>query len=110
MMTLKPSFLILLVLSIATKTVLGFQTRTPLKTSFVPSYTSTTTTKQQQYSGSTSSLYAAPIDPAVVVNQAVGGIVNSPAILAVPIFGGVTVALVVVLFIVNSSSPTDPDV
>ena len=109
MMNLKPSVLILLVFTIATKTVLGFQTRTPLKTSFVPSQPSITTSKQQ-YSQSSTSLYAAPIDPAVVVDQAVGGLVNSPAILAVPIFGGVTVALVVVLFIVNSASPTDPDV
>merc|ERR1712151_772343 len=120
MMKLNPSILtsafLLLIVTIATRSVLGFQT------SIIPSTRSSQSpkavfvtsspcafTNNRSNNGKFTSLHAAPIDPGVVVDQAVGGLVNSPAIIAVPIFGGITVALVVVLFIVNSASPTDPD-
>merc|ERR1719410_56626 len=51
----------------------------------------------------------ATFDPAAIIGEFGAKLVLSPAIVAVPIVGGIGVALLVALFIVNSANPADPD-
>ena len=54
-------------------------------------------------------LSAEPIDPAAAIGQALGGLINSPAILAVPILAAVGVASLIAFLIVSYANPADPD-
>merc|ERR1719273_746993 len=75
----------------------------------------TTTTAQQHepssflLSSSSLTTAAEGIDPGTVVGQALGALVTSPAIIAVPILAGLAVTSLVAFFIVSYANPADPD-
>jgi len=52
---------------------------------------------------------ATTLDPTTAFTQLLGGVINSPIILAVPILAAVSVATVIAWFIVSYANPTDPD-
>lgn len=58
---------------------------------------------------SSNSLAAATVDPATALSTVLGGLLGSPAILAVPIVAAVSVASLIAFFIVSYANPADPD-
>lgn len=54
-------------------------------------------------------LSAATLDPTTALSQALGGLLGSPAILAVPILAAIAVASAVAWFIVSYASPAVED-
>jgi hypothetical protein len=51
----------------------------------------------------------ATVDPATALSDVLGDLIKSPAVLAVPILAAVSVAAVIVGFIVSYSNPEDED-
>ena len=51
----------------------------------------------------------ATVDPATALSDVLGDLVMSPAVLAVPILAAMTVAAVIVGFIISYSNPEDED-
>jgi len=49
------------------------------------------------------------VDPTTALSQVLGGIINTPLILFVPILVGLSVTAVIVWYIVSYANPTDPD-
>lgn len=58
---------------------------------------------------SSNSIAAATVDPTTALSQVLGGLIGSPAILAVPILAAFSVATVIAWFIVSYANPADPD-
>jgi len=58
---------------------------------------------------SSNSIAAATVDPATALGTVLGGLLGSPAILAVPIVAAVAVASLIAFFIVSYANPADPD-
>lgn len=51
----------------------------------------------------------ATVDPATALSDVLGDLIKSPAVLAVPILAAVSVAAVIVGFIISYSNPEDED-
>eukprot|EP00553_Chaetoceros_curvisetus_P008190 CAMPEP_0204627100 /NCGR_PEP_ID=MMETSP0717-20131115/13026_1 /ASSEMBLY_ACC=CAM_ASM_000666 /TAXON_ID=230516 /ORGANISM="Chaetoceros curvisetus" /LENGTH=63 /DNA_ID=CAMNT_0051643231 /DNA_START=1 /DNA_END=192 /DNA_ORIENTATION=- len=60
-------------------------------------------------SSSSNTVAALTVDPTTAFNQAIGGLIGGPAILAVPILAAVGVATLVAWAIVAYANPADPD-
>jgi hypothetical protein len=58
---------------------------------------------------SSNTIAAATVDPATALGTVLGGLLGSPAILAVPIVAAVSVASLIAFFIVSYANPADPD-
>lgn len=58
---------------------------------------------------SSTNLAAATVDPTTALSTVLGGLLGSPAILAVPIVAAVSVASLIAFFIVSYANPADPD-
>lgn len=58
---------------------------------------------------SSTNLAAATVDPTTALSNVLGGLLGSPAILAVPILAAVSVASLIAFFIVSYANPADPD-
>mmetsp|Transcript_31787 Transcript_31787/g.37063 ORF Transcript_31787/g.37063 Transcript_31787/m.37063 type:complete len:137 (-) Transcript_31787:209-619(-) len=69
----------------------------------------TTTTTSASSAFTSIDVAAATIDPTTALSQILGSLLNTPLILFVPIFVGVSVAAVIAGFIVWYANPTDPD-
>ena len=58
---------------------------------------------------SSSTIATTTLDPTTAFTQLLGGIINTPVILLVPILAAVSVAGVIAWFIIWYANPTDPD-
>ena len=61
------------------------------------------------YTSSTQLLSVATLDPTSVLSDALGGLLGSYAILAVPVIAGVTVVATIAFLIVSYANPADED-
>lgn len=63
----------------------------------------------QETTSSTMTVAATTVDPTSFLTDALGGVLGTPLILAVPIVAALGVASLVVFFIVSYANPAEPD-
>ena len=102
--------------SVPRSVLVAFSATCPCSTSTLPSAVvtrvlmpSTTSFFESSFESSNNLISVATLDPTTVLSDALGGLLGSSAILAVPIVAALSVAGLIAFFIVSYANPEDED-